>query len=65
MLDRLNSGGCTRYGRVAQWLEQSLHKAKVGGSNPPPATEKLIKTRREVTGTFLGNTELSRLLLEV
>lgn len=26
------------YGGVAQGLEQCLHKAKVGGSNPPAAT---------------------------
>ena len=27
-----------RFGGVAQWLVQRLHKALVGGSNPPSAT---------------------------
>ena len=32
---------CWQCGRVAQWLEQGLHKPWVGGSNPSPATNAL------------------------
>ena len=32
-----------RFGGVAQWLVQRLHKALVGGSNPPSATINLLR----------------------
>jgi hypothetical protein len=40
-----------RFGGVAQWLEQGLHKAKVTGSNPVAAIE--LKPLAERTYVYL------------
>src|SRR5262245_5825703 len=47
-------------GGVAQGLEQSLHKRRVGGSIPPPATDREVQPAEAVTLTSRRSRENGR-----